>query len=97
MGSAALAITAGEFPSATDRPELGQDEGPWEGEIAAPDDSAEFARSITLDDPASRSCAAILVFPGDSRSFGNEGWPDLIESAGDPQNDPVTDNTRSRS
>src|SRR4051794_29921349 len=31
----------GEFPSAVDRPELGQDEGPWEGEIAVPDDPAE--------------------------------------------------------
>src|SRR2546429_5025018 len=35
--------TAGEFTRAVDRPELGQDGARWEGEIAVPDDSGEFA------------------------------------------------------
>jgi hypothetical protein len=38
--------TAGEFPSASERPEPGQDEGPREGENASADDSAEFASCI---------------------------------------------------
>jgi hypothetical protein len=35
----------GEFVSAADRIEFGQDEGPREGEIVVPDVPAEFANS----------------------------------------------------
>ena len=37
--------TGGEFPSAADRPELGQDGTRWVRETAVPDVSAEFATS----------------------------------------------------
>jgi hypothetical protein len=41
--------TGGEFPSAADRAELGQDGCPWQGEIAVPDALVEFATSVTVD------------------------------------------------
>lgn len=40
----------GELPSAADRPGLEQDGDPWVGEIAVPDDPAEFANSIDVGD-----------------------------------------------
>jgi hypothetical protein len=75
IGSPALSILLAN----SRRPPMGRSLGemgyPGKKNPGAADHPGEFAGSITLDDPASRSCAAILVFPRDSRSFGNEGWP----------------------
>src|SRR4051812_9293078 len=38
--------TGGEFPSAADRPELGQDNTRWVRETASPDAPDEFATSV---------------------------------------------------
>jgi hypothetical protein len=40
--------TGGEFPPTADGPEPGQNGDPWKGRIAASDDRAEFATSVTV-------------------------------------------------
>ena len=49
--------TAGEFPTAVNWPEYGQDEARWKGESAVPDAPAEFASSITIGDSHSPASA----------------------------------------
>src|SRR5258707_11832608 len=61
--------TGGEFASATDRPELGQDGTRWVRETAVPDAPDEFATSVNID------TGGEFV-----RSDGSPGFPRLKRS-----------------